>query len=228
MAGKGGDHPFATGLVYVLGIVIAAFFIGRLTHTDLLSLARDGSDALSRALGGGSATSSDLSNLKIAKPGSAAGYDRSKFPDDDTNANGCSTRDDVLARDLSDVERRGPCTVTSGTLHDPYTGRTVTYRAADRGTVRIEHVVPLPVAWRSGAAGWDRGKRTRFANDPDTLLAVDARTARDRDERGPDAWRPDRRYQCAFAQRYVAVARDYDLTVTKAEHDALAAMIGQC
>jgi len=224
MAGKGGDHPFATGLVYVLGVVIAVFFIGRLTHTDLLSFARNGSDALSRVLGGGSITSTDLGELKVAKAGSMAGYDRSRFPDDDADANGCATRDDVLARDLSGVQRRGPCTVTAGTLDDPYTGRHV----ADPSGVRVEHVVPLPVAWRSGAKDWDQDKRTRFANDPDTLLAVATGTARDRGGRGPDDWRPARRYQCAFAQRYVTVARDYDLTVTRAQHDALARMLGQC
>lgn len=225
MAGKGGDHPFATGLIYVVAAVIAVFLIGRLTHTDLLSFARNGSDALSRALGGGSpASSSDLADLKVAKAGSASGYDRSKFPDDDANANGCATRDDVLARDLSGVGKRGPCRVTSGTLHDPYTGRTV----SGPGGVRVDHVVPLRTAWRSGAADWDQAKRTRFANDPDTLLAVGAGAARDRDERGPGSWGPGRRYQCAFAQRYVTVARDYDLTVTKKEHDALTRMLGRC
>lgn len=224
MAGKGGDHPFATGLVYVLGAVIAVFMIGKLTHTDLLSFARNGSDALSRVLGGRSATSSDLAELKVAKAGSMSGYDRSKFPDDDADANGCATRDDVLARDLSGVERHGPCTVTAGTLEDPYTGEKV----ASPSGVRVDPVVPLPVAWRSGAKDWDQAKRTRFANDPDTLLAVATGTAHDRDERGPDDWKPGQRYRCAFAQRYVTVARDYDLTVTRAEHDALEKMIGQC
>ena len=230
MAGKGGgDHPFATGLVYVVGLVIAVFLLGRFTHTDLLGMARDGSDAISRTLngltGGGSA---DLRDLRVAEPGSAQGYRPSKFPADDSDANGCDTRDDVLARDLGDVKRAGSCTVASGTLRDPYTGRTVHYRRGHPDAVRVDPVVPLAVAWRSGAGDWDQAKRTRFANDPDTLLAVAARTARDRDGRPPDRWRPERRYQCAFAQRYVTVAHDYDLTVTKAQHDALANMLGDC
>lgn len=224
MAGKGGDHPFATGFVYVIGAVIAVFLIGRLTHTDLLAYARHGSDTLSRYLGGGSASSADLKKLKVAGAGSTDGYARSRFPDDDSDLDGCPTRDDVLARDLSDVEKHGPCTVTAGTLADPYTGRTV----GDPSGVAVDHVVPLPIAWRSGAAAWDQDKRTRFANDPDTLLAVDARAAKDRDQRGPDRWRPRQRYQCAFAQKYVSVARDYDLTVTKPQYDALAAMLGTC
>lgn len=224
MAGKGGDHPFATGAVYLIGAVIAVFLIGRFTHTDLLGFARNGSDTLSRLLGGGSASSADLKNLKVAKAGSAHGYARAKFPDDDSDLNGCPTRDDVLARDLSDVKKHGPCTVTAGTLADPYTGRTV----ASPSGVTIDHVIPLPIAWRSGASGWDQAKRTRFANDPDTLLAVDARAAKDRDQRGPDEWKPRQRYQCAFAQKYVSAARDYDLTVTKPEHDALSAMLGTC
>lgn len=228
MAGKGGgDHPFATGLVYVLGLVIAVFLLGRFTHTDLLGMARDGSDAVSRTLGGlFGGGSAELGDLRVAEAGSMHGYRPAKFPGDD--GDGCHTREEILARDLGDARRHGPCTVTSGTLHDPYTGRTVRYRNGHPGTVVVEHIVPLPVAWRSGAAGWDRAKRTRFANDPDTLVAVAARTSRDRDERPPDRWRPDRRYRCAFAQRYVTVARDYDLTVTKSQHDALATMLGGC
>lgn len=230
MAGKGGgDHPFATGLVYVIGLVIAVFLLGRFTHTDLLGMARDGSDAISRTLGGLTGGGpADLKDLRVAEAGSMHGYRPSKFPDDDSDANGCDTRDDVLARDLGDVHRDGSCTVTSGTLRDPYTGRTVRYRRDHPGTVRVEHVVPLPVAWRSGASDWDQAERTRFANDADTLVAVAARTARDRGERPPDRWRPARRYQCAFAQRYVTVAHDYDLTVTKAQHDALDTMLGGC
>ncbi|HEY3685011.1 MAG TPA: HNH endonuclease family protein [Streptosporangiaceae bacterium] len=228
MAGKGGDHPFATGLVYVVGLVIAVFVIGRLTHTDLLGLARDGSSALSRALGGGKASSADLRDVKVAKPGSASGYGLSKFPDADSDANGCPTRDDVLGRDLSGVKRHGPCTVASGTLTDPYTGRSVAYISGHADTVRIEHVVALRTAWRSGASGWGQDRRTRFANDPDTLLAVDATAARDRAGRGPGEWRPSPRYQCAFAQRYVTTLHDYGLTVTKADHDALATMLGRC
>ena len=68
MAGKGGDHPFAVGFVYVIGAVIAVFLIGRLTHTDVLGFAKNGSDTLSRFLGGGSASESDLKTLKVAEP----------------------------------------------------------------------------------------------------------------------------------------------------------------
>ncbi|WP_308467880.1 hypothetical protein [Rathayibacter soli] len=40
----------------------------------------------------------------------------------DVDRNGCDTRNDILARDLSKLQRSGSCKVLSGVLDDPYTG----------------------------------------------------------------------------------------------------------
>ncbi|HEX2074515.1 MAG TPA: calcium-binding protein, partial [Geodermatophilus sp.] len=58
------------------------------------------------------------------------GYDRYRFGDGwvDTDRNGCDTRNDVLARDLTgETFRPGTddCVVLSGTLEDSYSGRTI-------------------------------------------------------------------------------------------------------
>lgn len=86
-------------------------------------------------------------------------------------------RDDVLARDLTDVifSAAKRCQVSSGTLADPYTGKTILF-VRGRNTsaaVQIDHVVALANAWQSGARDWTTAQRYRFGNDPYNLLAVD-------------------------------------------------------
>lgn len=99
-----------------------------------------------------------------------AGYDRDLFGfrQTDDDGNGCDVREDVLARDLTDVRyRQHGCKVESGTLADPYTGKTIHFVRGARtsSAVQIDHVVALENAWQSGANQWDRTKRYRFGND---------------------------------------------------------------
>jgi hypothetical protein len=117
-------------------------------------------------------------------PSSSSTYSRSAFgaslSSADPDRNGCSTREDVMARDLVDKTVAGVCNVVKGTLHDPYTGRDVTYdESVYSGSVQIDHMVPLSYAWRAGAESWDKSKRVEFANDQArNLLAVDGRVTR--------------------------------------------------
>ena len=82
-----------------------------------------------------------------------AGYDRDLFGfrQTDDDGNGCDVREDVLARDLTDVRyRQHGCKVESGTLADPYTGKTIHFVRGARtsSAVQIDHVVALENAWR--------------------------------------------------------------------------------
>lgn len=52
------------------------------------------------------------------------------------------------------VSETWPCVVDSGTLAEPYTGRSVAFRKADGDAVHIDHVVALSDAWRKGAQAW--------------------------------------------------------------------------
>src|SRR5690625_3335799 len=96
---------------------------------------------------------SDLGDAAIAAQGSGAGYERDEFGSSwaDTDDNGCPTRHDVLARDLHDIRVTDDCTVVRGVLEDPYTGERVEFSAEDPMGVQIDHVVPLALAWRTGA-----------------------------------------------------------------------------
>src|ERR1700730_351751 len=60
--------------------------------------------------------------------------------------NGCNTRDDILSRDLADLQvRPGTCFAQSGLLHDPYTGATIAFvRGPDTSSaVQIDRVVAV-------------------------------------------------------------------------------------
>src|SRR5699024_729480 len=47
----------------------------------------------------------------------------------DIDGNGCDTRNDILARDLTDITLdKDDCTVLTGTLVDPYTGETIDFQ----------------------------------------------------------------------------------------------------
>ena len=90
-----------------------------------------------------------LNGLQVDDRPDSTGYDRDSFgfraTDDD--GDGCDVRDDVLARDLTDVifSAAKRCQVSSGTLADPYTGKTILF-VRGRNTsaaVQIDHVVAL-------------------------------------------------------------------------------------
>lgn len=156
------------------------------------------------------------------------GYDRTLFLDgwSDPDHNGCTTRNDVLIRDLTD-EAIGPgCTVLSGTLVDPYTGRTIPFTRSDPSAVQIDHVVSLSNAWQTGAENWTPELRREFAQDPLNLLAVDGPTNELKGDGDAAAWLPpDVTYRCAFVARQIAVKHKYELWMTRQEYAAIARVI---
>lgn len=172
-------------------------------------------------------------------PGGPA-YERDAFGEAwaDTDGNGCNQRDDVLLRDARPgtvrVQRQGPCDhdVLAGTWTDPYTGaRLVFDDLKDLGqaqAIQIDHVVPLAEAWVSGAAPWGPGRRERFANHLDGLLASDGPTNASKGASDPAAWRPRQAYQCAYARRWIAVKDRWQLGVDPSEDAALRELLGTC
>jgi hypothetical protein len=172
----------------------------------------------------------ELVTLKDAKAGSMDGYSRAKFGPawKDEDHNGCDTRDDILARDLDQVKKRDKCTVISGDLDDPYTGKTITFTKSHAIEVQIDHIVPLGLAWRMGADGWSEDKRTRLANDRDNLLAVSGRPNEQKSDKGPSEWQPPKAFQCTYAEKFIAVADEYHLSVTRADHTELGDMLDTC
>ena len=180
-----------------------------------------------------------------ARPG---GYDRERYFGG-WASNGCgsaTTRDTILARDLKGAVENPRCQVTSGTLTDPYTGRTIQFRRGRNtsSAVQIDHVVALLDAWESGARDWDQTKRVQYANSTDVLLASDGPanmakgsgldvngTAlyRSQNSGAPDVWMPDNKaYRCDYMAKRATIKSKWGLTMTPREKQQTVSVLSQC
>ena len=171
-----------------------------------------------------------LAVLAVKGRAPLTGYSREQFGPawTDVNHNGCDTRDDILAAQLTDVTTDGRCRVMSGSEEDPYTNGSL-YYVRGRSTVDIDHVVALGDAWQTGAQQLSLASRTAFANDPLNLLAVSVSANRAKGDADAASWLPKQRsYRCAYVARQVAVKARYHLWMTGAEHAAVAAILGGC
>lgn len=179
------------------------------------------------------ATLALLDTLPVKGRAPKTGYTREQFGAAwaDTDRNGCDTRDDILARDLATITKRGACTVLSGILRDPYTAKVIDF-ARGQGTsalVQIDHIVALSDAWQTGAQQLSAEQRVRFANDPRNLLAVDGATNQAKGDADAATWLPpNRAFRCDYVTSQVAVKAAYGLWVTRAEHDAIARVLATC
>ncbi|TFV88625.1 DUF1524 domain-containing protein [Blastococcus sp. CT_GayMR16] len=177
-----------------------------------------------------------LAAVEVKGRAPRTGYDRDLFGEGwvDVDRNGCDTRNDVLARDLTDETFKpgtNDCVVATGIVADPYSGRTIPFqRGQDTSDdVQIDHVVALSDAWQKGAQSLDTTQRTAFANDPLNLLAVDGPLNQQKSDGDAATWLPpNRSYRCAYVARQVAVKIRYDLWATQAESDAIATILTSC
>ena len=177
-----------------------------------------------------------LATLRVAGRAPKTDYDRARFGQAwaDVDRNGCDTRNDVLRRDLTRYTLKAGtygCLVLKGTLHDPYTGRTIAFVRGQTTSmaVQIDHVVALSDAWQKGAQGWTTAKRTAFANDSLNLLAVDGPSNARKGDGDAATWLPPAKaYRCEYVARQVAVKSRYGLWVTRAERDAIARVLARC
>jgi hypothetical protein len=216
------------GLVLAVGVFVQA----NLSEEVWRSMTQNDS-------GAAQVTNSDqplaLESLKLlAVKGRApkTGYSRDQFGNGWTKWQKCDTRQRILARDLTDVKLDDDgCTVLSGVLNDPYTGKIVEFQ---RGTstssaVQIDHVVALADAWQKGAGGLDAATRETLANDDLELLAVDGQANMEKSASDAATWLPkNKAFRCQYIARQIAVKVKYHLWVTVAEHDAMARILGGC
>lgn len=170
-----------------------------------------------------------LMELPVKGRAPKTGYARERFGDGWLTTDGCSTRDRMLRRDLTDVVRLDGCRVQAGTLADPYTATSIRYERGGASEVDVDHVVALSDAWQKGAQRWTFARRVAFANDPLNLLAVDAAANRAKGDGDAATWLPpNTRFRCAYVARQVAVKRKYRLWVTPAERDAIGRVLARC
>ena len=126
-------------------------------------------------------------------------------------------------------EGTNDCVVLSGTLHDPYTGTTITFAKVHATAVQIDHMIPLKAVWDLGASRWTEQERVSYANDPAVLLAVSGSENESKGDRLADEWRPPNTADwCRYATQMVRVHAKYRLVVTPTERAALASMLHAC
>jgi hypothetical protein len=175
---------------------------------------------------------STLNSLEVKGRAPKTGYSRAQFPHwSDLDRNGCDARNDILKRDLTDVIFKAgtrDCKVISGVLLDPFSNKVLAFTSV-KSAVDIDHLVALSNAWQTGAAYFDRSKRSQIANDPLNLLAVDARLNRQKGDGDAATWLPPHKpFRCEYVSRQVAVKAKYSLWVTAAEKDAITRVLNQC
>ncbi|WP_226899219.1 HNH endonuclease family protein [Nonomuraea phyllanthi] len=226
-----------------MGRRVRAFMAGAAT---VAMLAGCGDLAAQSTIGGAESSKPDsasiadarekLADLAVKGRAPKTGYDRDKFGPawSDVDHNGCDTRNDILKRDLEDETFKAgthDCIVLTGTLHDPYGGKTIHFeRGQDTSTkVQIDHLVPLSDAWQKGAQKWSADKRKEFANDPLNLLAVDGPLNGQKSDADAATWLPPRKaYRCAYIARQIDVKAKYEVWVTSAEKDAMESILDGC
>jgi hypothetical protein len=175
-----------------------------------------------------------LAALPVKGKAPATGYDReADFGTAwlDVDHNGCDTRNDVLARDLTDIVRQGPCKVVSGDLVSPYTGAAIAFvRGNTTSTlVQIDHVVALENAWRTGAQQLTQAERQALANDPENLFAVDGHSNSQKRSSDAATWLPAAKgFRCEYVEHQVTVKAKYRLWVVPAERDAMDRVLSAC
>jgi hypothetical protein len=173
-----------------------------------------------------------LNNLEVKGRAAKTGYARSQFPHwSDPDRNGCDARNDTLKRDLTNISYKvgtRDCKVIAGQLLDPFSGKVITF-STTKVVIDIDHVVALSNAWQTGAAYFDKGKRTLLANDPLNLLAVDAKLNRKKGDGDAATWLPpNKAFRCEYVGLQIAVKAKYELWVTAAEKAAMERVLQAC
>lgn len=176
---------------------------------------------------------SALEDLAVQEMTHTDDYKRDLFGNawEDTDNNSCDTRNDILARDLTEITVNADCKVQTGVFNDPYTGTVINFdrSTGNGGGVDIDHIIPLSLAWKTGAADWDEATRVAFANDPLNLAASDAGENRKKGDKDASRYLPPNAgFHCEYVARQVTVRTKYATFVTQAEKDAMREVLNTC
>jgi hypothetical protein len=177
-----------------------------------------------------------LSSLPVKGRAAKTGYSRSQFGQAwaDVDRNGCDTRNDMLKRDLTNIEfkvKTRDCVVLSGVLLDRYSGETINFVRGNVTSmeVQIDHVVALSNAWQTGAFKLTLMQRTAFANDPLNLFAVKGRLNSQKGDGDAATWLPPlKSFRCSYVAQQIAVKAKYSLWVTAPEKEAMTRILAAC
>lgn len=172
-----------------------------------------------------------LAELEVKGRAPKTGYDRDFFGwRNDTDRNGCDTRNDVLRRDLRGITlRRSGCVVLGGTLGSKFSGETFDCIRGDGNNIDIDHIVSLSNAWQTGARSFDASTAVEFGNDPRNLLAVESWLNAQKGDSEAATWLPPHKpYRCEYVARQIAVKHKYELWVVPPEKEAMIRVLSSC
>jgi len=180
--------------------------------------------------------SSVLSSLPVKGRAPKTGYTRAQFGQAwaDVDRNGCDTRNDMLKRDLTNIEykvKTRDCVVLTGVLVDRYSGETINFVRGNVTSmeVQIDHVIALSNAWQTGAFKLNVVQRTALANDPMNLFAVQGRLNSQKGDGDAATWLPPlKSFRCAYVAQQIAVKAKYSLWVTAPEKEAMTRILTAC
>lgn len=177
--------------------------------------------------------STGLAKLPVKPALSTDNYERSAFGGASWNSwKACNTRQKILNRDIKDKKiATNDCTVESGYLDDPYTGKRIVIKDKSTMTkaIQIDHVVALANAWQTGAQDLSENQRDQLANDDLELLAVDADANQEKSSSDAGQWLPSNRtFRCEYVARQIAVKLKYSLWVTANEKSAMDKVLSTC
>jgi hypothetical protein len=157
------------------------------------------------------------------------GYSRAQFGSGWASVNGCTTRDIIMYRDLTNVTLSDECTVSAGTLNDPYTGTVIQYAEANASAIQIDHVIALSDAWQKGAQQLTTAMRVQLANDPLELIAVSGKANQQKSDADAASWLPSNKaFRCQYIARQIAVKQKYSLWVTAPEREMMETVLRTC
>lgn len=223
-------------IVAAIGLLISCGVAGTAAAADIkdidaTSLIRAGNESR-----GGEKAQTVLDSLLVKGRAPKTGYSRAEFGPAwaDVDHNGCDTRNDILARDLTDVKYKlgtKGCVVKSGKLDDPYTGKKISFKRGNKTSakVQIDHVVALSDAWQKGAQQLTADERKELANDPYNLLAVQGKANQQKSDGDAATWLPaNKKFRCEYVARQIGVKAKYSLWVTKAERKAMTKVLNGC
>lgn len=174
---------------------------------------------------------SALNALQVKGRAPKTNYSRDQFGGSWGKIGLCDTRNAILIRDLTSITYRDSCTVASGTLNDPYTGKVINFvrGVGTSNAVQIDHVVALSDAWQKGAQKLTYTQRVALYNDPLNLIAVDGPTNGQKSDSDAASWLPPRKsFRCAYVARQISVKRKYHLWVTAAEKSVMQNILRTC
>ena len=228
-----GRRSFALLLPLVLGLLLSLPLLPNPAHAPVNSaFAVQPVTSIGTSATQVGTTRALLETLVVKGKAPKTGYSRSVFSHwRDPDRNGCDARNDILKRDLSNLEFKAgtsDCKVIRGVLNDPYSGMSMVF-SLGASQIDIDHVVALSHAWQVGAFQWSDEKRLEFANDPMNLLAVSARLNRQKGDSDAASWLPPAKsFRCAYVSRQVVVKAKYGLWVTTAEKAKIQEVLDTC